>query len=82
MVRTLGSTFMASLGTHERLDREVQDPATYEGTVLDYRFEGEVAQNRIEGTVNLGEYGNARWTATKHEYGAPDRTAQRPIKPA
>ncbi len=53
----------------------------YEGTVLDYRFEGELTQNRIEGTVNLGEYGKARWTATKHEYGAPG-PAQRPIKPA
>lgn len=53
----------------------------YEGTVLDYRFQGEVTRNHIEGTVNLGEYGKARWTATRHEYGAPG-PAQRPVKPA
>lgn len=37
----------------------------YEGTVLTYEFTGRATNDRLEGTVALGEYGTARWTATR-----------------
>lgn len=40
----------------------------YEGTFLGYDFTGKVIQDRMEGTVQLGEYGEARWTAQRHAY--------------
>jgi len=36
-----------------------------EGATLHYEFSGDVAGNRIEGVVKLGEYGQARWTAQR-----------------
>jgi hypothetical protein len=36
-----------------------------QGTVLTYDFRGEVKGNTMSGTVGLGEYGQARWTATR-----------------
>jgi L-seryl-tRNA(Ser) seleniumtransferase len=36
-----------------------------EGTQLTYRFDGTVQGQTIEGEVNLGEYGKARWTARR-----------------
>jgi L-seryl-tRNA(Ser) seleniumtransferase len=36
-----------------------------EGATLHYEFSGDVAGNRIEGVVKLGEYGQARWIAEK-----------------
>ena len=38
-----------------------------EGTQLTYRFDGTVQGQTIEGEVNLGEYGKARWTARRME---------------
>jgi len=38
-----------------------------EGTQLTYRFDGTVQGQTIEGEVNLGEYGKARWTARRIE---------------
>jgi hypothetical protein len=35
----------------------------HEGTQLAYRFDGRVQGQTIEGEVDLGEYGTARWTA-------------------
>ena len=55
--------------------------ARYEGTVLGYRFEGELKEERLGGTLNLGEYGTARWTAVRHRYAEP-KPVQRPVKPA
>jgi L-seryl-tRNA(Ser) seleniumtransferase len=37
----------------------------YEGASIGYAFEGAAKGDRMEGTVDLGEYGKARWTATK-----------------
>jgi D-glucosaminate-6-phosphate ammonia-lyase len=37
----------------------------YEGTRLSYRFEGRVQGQTMEGEVDLGEYGKARWTARR-----------------
>jgi uncharacterized pyridoxal phosphate-dependent enzyme len=36
-----------------------------EGTSLFYDFTGKVSGNTMQGTVNLGEYGEARWTAKR-----------------
>ncbi len=40
----------------------------FEGTSLRYKFEGSLKGDTIAGTVNLGEYGFARWTAVRHKY--------------
>jgi hypothetical protein len=71
------------VGTHfgEHLEGEVSGVVTgsnlklrssqrFEGTTLRYRFEGELKGDQIAGTLNLGEYGMARWTAAKHQYKA------------
>jgi L-seryl-tRNA(Ser) seleniumtransferase len=38
----------------------------YEGTSLGYRFEGVLSGSSLSGTVDLGEYGKARFTARRH----------------
>ena len=40
-----------------------------EGTRVSFQFSGTLEGNQLSGTVGLGEYGEARWTATRHEYG-------------
>lgn len=40
----------------------------YEGTRLFYEFTGKVNGDTMEGKVNLGEYGEAKWTARRHKY--------------
>jgi D-glucosaminate-6-phosphate ammonia-lyase len=49
----------------------------YEGSSIGYRFEGELKGAQIAGMLNLGEYGMARFTATKHEYPQPGAGRQR-----
>ncbi|MGH9338499.1 MAG: aminotransferase class V-fold PLP-dependent enzyme [Acidobacteriota bacterium] len=39
----------------------------YEGTRLRFRFKGKVQGDSIQGVVDLGEYGEARWTARRPE---------------
>jgi L-seryl-tRNA(Ser) seleniumtransferase len=39
-----------------------------EGNRLSYEFTGTVDGDKIAGAVNLGEYGEARWTAQRHQY--------------
>ena len=39
-----------------------------EGTRVSFQFSGALEGSRIAGTVLLGEYGEARWTATRHQY--------------
>lgn len=51
----------------------------YEGTRLGYDFEGRVEGDAMAGTVDLGEYGQAKWTARKHKFGQPGGLV-RPIK--
>ncbi len=48
--------FQSSLGT--------------EGTRVSFQFTGTVENGKMSGTVALGEYGEARWTAAKHQYRA------------
>jgi L-seryl-tRNA(Ser) seleniumtransferase len=51
----------------------------YEGTRIGYEFSGHATADRIEGTVGLGEYGEARFTAARHRYGQPGGIV-RPLK--
>jgi D-glucosaminate-6-phosphate ammonia-lyase len=46
--------FQSSLGT--------------EGTRVSFQFTGTTESGKMSGTVALGEYGEATWTATKHQY--------------
>jgi D-glucosaminate-6-phosphate ammonia-lyase len=46
--------FQSSLGT--------------EGTRVSFQFTGTVDGDKMSGTVALGEYGEARWAAQKHQY--------------
>jgi L-seryl-tRNA(Ser) seleniumtransferase len=39
-----------------------------EGTELFYNFSGHASGDQMSGTVGLGEYGEARWTARRHKY--------------
>jgi hypothetical protein len=39
----------------------------FEGTQLNFRFEGTVRGQNMQGEVDLGEYGKARWTARRLE---------------
>jgi L-seryl-tRNA(Ser) seleniumtransferase len=51
----------------------------FEGTRIGYNFAGKVSGDKMEGTVELGEYGQARFTAARHRYGQPGGIV-RPIK--
>jgi uncharacterized pyridoxal phosphate-dependent enzyme len=42
----------------------------YEGTTLGYEFAGRLDGERLSGTVQMGEYGSAQWTAERVKYGA------------
>jgi len=39
-----------------------------DGTRVFFEFSGAAEGGRMSGTVELGEYGQARWTAEKHQY--------------
>src|SRR6185312_15717955 len=39
-----------------------------DGTRVSYQFSGKLENGKMSGTVALGEYGEARWTAEKHQY--------------
>jgi uncharacterized pyridoxal phosphate-dependent enzyme len=41
-----------------------------QGQVLSYQFEGTVTGDAMSGKVNLGEYGEAEWSAERHQYRA------------
>lgn len=47
-----------------------------EGQILSYQFAGTVQGDKMSGDVNLGEYGIARWTAERHQYGSPYERAR------
>jgi hypothetical protein len=53
---------------HGRVDGdqvEFQSAHPYEGTVLEYAFSGTVQGESMNGIVQLGEYGKARWEARR-----------------
>ena len=41
----------------------------YEGTSIGYEFTGQLDGDTLTGTVEMGEYGQARFTARRHAYG-------------
>lgn len=52
-----------------------------QGTRLFYDFTGTVEDDKMAGNVNLGEYGQARWSAQRHQYKIPGGVI-RPVKPS
>ena len=44
-----------------------------QGQRLSYEFTGTVDGDKMAGNVDLGEYGQATWTAHRHQYGAANR---------
>ena len=50
-----------------------------QGQRLSYDFSGTLDGDKMTGTVNLGEYGEARWTAERHHYRTPGGIV-RPVK--
>jgi uncharacterized pyridoxal phosphate-dependent enzyme len=44
-----------------------------EGTRVSYQFAGKIEGGKMSGTVALGEYGEAKWTAERHQYRAGGR---------
>jgi D-glucosaminate-6-phosphate ammonia-lyase len=52
-----------------------------QGTRLFYDFAGTVQGDKMAGKVGLGEYGEARWSAQRHQYHTPGGII-RPVKPA
>lgn len=50
-----------------------------EGQRLSYDFTGTIDGDKMAGTVSLGEYGEARWSAQRHKYQTPGGIV-RPVK--
>lgn len=50
-----------------------------EGTRLFWDFQGKLTGETMEGTVAMGEYGEAKWKAARHQYQAPGGIV-RPVK--
>ena len=53
---------VAANQVHFRSSQRIQ------GQRLSYQFTGTVDGDKMSGTVNLGEYGEAHWTAQRHHY--------------
>jgi L-seryl-tRNA(Ser) seleniumtransferase len=52
-------------GTVEGNQIRVQSAQKHEGNWLRYQFVGTVDGKKMKGSVDLGQYGQARWTAEK-----------------
>jgi hypothetical protein len=52
-----------------------------QGQRLGYQFTGTLDGDKLSGTIDMGEYGPARWTAVRHEYHVPSGPPK-PIKKA
>ena len=55
-------------GTVEGPEVRFRSRHRYEGTTLGYEFVGRLEGDRLSGTVEMGEYGTAQWTAERHRY--------------
>jgi D-glucosaminate-6-phosphate ammonia-lyase len=66
-------------GSVEGSEARFRSSHRIEGTRIGYDFVGAVNGDKMEGTVDLGEYGQARFTATRHKYGQPGGVI-RPLK--
>ena len=75
-----GETLAGDLrGSLEGSEVRFRSSHRYEGTRIGYEFMGTVNGDLMEGTVGLEEYGQARWKAQRHRYGAPGGVV-RPLK--
>jgi L-seryl-tRNA(Ser) seleniumtransferase len=72
----IASDLRGSISGREVMFRSSQK---FEGTRLGFEFHGVLEGDAMQGTVELGEYGQARWTARRHAYGQPGGVV-RPIK--
>lgn len=45
----------------------------HEGTMIMYAFTGRLENGKLSGSVAMGEYGSAQWTAERYHYGAGRR---------
>ena len=52
-----------------------QSSLATEGTRVSFQFAGSMEGGKLSGTVALGEYGEARWIATRHAYPSGGRAA-------
>jgi len=66
-------------GTVEGAQVDFRSAQKHEGSVLRYGFAGKVDGNSMQGTVDLGEYGEGRWTAQRASYPDP-RSFVRPAR--
>jgi len=57
-------------GSVEGGEVRLESSFRYEGARLRYRFLGRLEDDKMSGTVDLGEYGQARWSAQRHRYAA------------
>jgi len=39
------------------------------GAALSYAFTGKIEGDKMSGTLSMGEYLGAKWTATRHAFG-------------
>jgi D-glucosaminate-6-phosphate ammonia-lyase len=46
---------------------ELRSSVHYEHCGTGYQFSGRIEGDRMEGTLGLGEYWTAKWSATRHE---------------
>jgi D-glucosaminate-6-phosphate ammonia-lyase len=61
-----GETLSGPLkGWIEGQDIEFRSSQAYEGTVLEFIFQGKLRGDSMAGTVDLGQYGRASWTAKR-----------------
>jgi L-seryl-tRNA(Ser) seleniumtransferase len=60
-------------GTVEGSAVRFQSSLPTDGTRVSFQFEGSVEGGKMAGTVGLGEYGDAKWTAERHSYRAGRR---------
>jgi len=56
------------LGKVEGNQVDLRSSQVWEGARLQFRFTGSVQNDLLEGIVELGEYGEARWIARRHSY--------------
>lgn len=66
-------------GTVEGDELWLRSSHRYEGTRIGYEFMGKASGDTITGTVDLNEYGTAKFTARRHQYGRPGGVV-RPVK--
>jgi L-seryl-tRNA(Ser) seleniumtransferase len=60
-------------GTVDGAKVRFQSSLPTDGVRVSFQFEGSVEGSKMAGTVGLGEYGEARWTAERHHYSAGRR---------